>query len=170
MKVFAEEQKFKRWIILSILTVPLIIGISLLFIKEENIPEFNSEDFWGLTITFLIVGIVLLMILSIRLQTKINEQGVYYQFFPIHLTQKFIPWQDISECYLLKYNSLTQYGGYGYRIGLFKNKGTALNVGGEYGIQLVLKNGKKLLIGTQNKNDAERILITYKSKLTLNEK
>ncbi len=170
MKVFAEEQKFKRWIILSILTVPLIIGISLLFIKEENIPEFNSEDFWGLTITFLIVGIVLLMILSIRLQTKINEQGIYYQFFPIHLVQKFIPWQDISECYLLKYNSLTQYGGYGYRIGLFKNKGIVMNVGGEYGIQLVLKTGKKILIGTQNKNDAKRILITYKFKLTSNEK
>lgn len=170
MKIFVEEQKFKRWIILSILTVPLIIGISLLFIKEENIPEFNSEDFWGLTITFLIVGIVLLMILSIRLQTKINEQGIYYQFFPIHLVRKFIPWQDISECYLLKYNSLTQYGGYGYRIGLFKNKGIAMNVGGEYGIQLVLKTGKKILIGTQNKNDAKRILITYKSKLTSNEK
>jgi len=165
MKVFVEEQKFSRWIILSIMMIPLIAGIVPLFIKDKNIPELNSEGFWGLTITFAIVGLVLLLILSISLKTKIDERGIHYQYFPFHFRQKFISWDELNECYVHKYNSFTEYGGYGYRISFSKKKGTALNVGGKYGIQLVLKSGKRLLIGTQKEQEVESVLKTYQSKL-----
>lgn len=167
MKVFVEEQRFKRWILLVVMVVPIVGGIVPLILAENNIPEFNSEGFWGLTITFITISLVFLLILSIRLKTKINEQGIYYQYFPIHFSQKFIPWQDLKEYYVIKYNSLTQFGGYGFRRSFFRNKGTAMNVGGKYGIQLILKNGKKILIGTQNVSDATNVLKTYQSKLNI---
>lgn len=165
MKVFVEKQRFKRWIIVSIMTIPIIAGIAALFIEDKKILNLNSEGILGLTFSFSIVALTLIFILSIRLNTKIDEQGIYYQFFPIHLNQKFIPWSDLKSCEVIKYNSLTQYGGYGYRISFFKNKGTAINIGGNHGIQLVLKSGKRLLIGTQKEQEAEAVLNTYKSKL-----
>lgn len=170
MKVFVEEQKFSRWIILAIMLIPLIAGIASLFIEDKESLGLNQEGVLGLTFTFSIVALVLLFILSIQLKTKIDEQGIYYQFFPIHFSQKFISWGDLKSCEVIKYNSLTQYGGYGYRISFFKNKGTAINIGGDHGIQLVMKSGKRLLIGTQKQEDAKTVLQAYKSKYTLNEK
>ena len=165
MKVFVEEQGFKRWIIISIITLPLIAGIVPLFIEDIESLGLNQEGVIGLTFIFSIVALVLLLILSIRLKTKIDEQGIHYQFFPIHLSQKFISWDDLKSCEVIKYNSLIRYGGYGYRFSFFKNKGTAINIGGNHGIQLVMKSGKRLLIGTQKEQEAKVVLKTYQSKI-----
>jgi len=163
MKVFVEEQRFKKWIIASLIILPLVGGIIPLILVENDFPTFNSEGFWGLVILSIIVLLVLMLLLSIKLSTKINEQGIYYQYFPIHLTQKFISWQAIESYYLTKNYPFNKFGGYGgYKVSLFKNKGTTMNVGGKYGIQLILKNGKKILLGTQNTTGAENILKTYK--------
>ena len=39
----------------------------------------------------------------------------------------------------------------------------AINVSGDIGIQLELKNGKKLLIGTQKEAEAKSVLQTYQN-------
>ncbi|MBJ2175825.1 hypothetical protein JBL43_16340 [Aureibaculum sp. A20] len=74
-------------------------------------------------------------------------------------------WNDISKVYVRKYNAITEYGGWGFRGYIFKTGGKAFNVMGNKGIQIVLKNGKKMLIGTQKEVEAERILNVYKSKI-----
>jgi len=55
----------------------------------------------------------------------------------------------------------------GLKGGFFFNKGRgkAINVSGNIGVQLILKNGDKILIGTQKKEEALRVLETYKNKL-----
>jgi hypothetical protein len=63
-----------------------------------------------------------------------------------------------------KYNPLTEYGGWGYRTGFGKKSG-AMNVKGNIGIQIELSNGKKLLLGTQKKTEANKVLETYKHKM-----
>ena len=172
MKVFVEEQRFKRWILISVMVILIVAVIIPLVIDNEEIPELYSDGFWGLTITFVIVIAVFIFILSIRLQTKINEQGVYYQFFPNQLSEKFISWYDIDKCYIRK-SKFGNFGtgGYGYRRCFFgKSKGVVMNLGGKYGIQLELKNGKNILIGTQKESDAKKVLETYKNKFTPNER
>lgn len=49
------------------------------------------------------------------------------------------------------------YGGWGFRFGLF-GKGRALNVSGNKGIQLVLTDGTRLLIGTNKPDEARQAL------------
>lgn len=171
MKIFIEEQRFKKWFLLPLIALPFIGVLIPYILKKEAFPEMGSETFWGITITILILLTVVIFIVSIHLKTKIDEQGVHYQFFPIHFSEKFISWNEIDKCYLKKYNSIRDFGGYGYRIKPFgRNKGKAINVGGKHGIQLELKNGKRLLIGSQKPLDAEKVLETYKSKFTPNEK
>ena len=164
MKVFVEEQRFKRWILLIVLVIPIVSGIIPIILAKNNTGTLDNESFWGLTITFIGIVLAFLFIWSMRLQTKIDEQGIYYQYFPIHLSQKFITWSDLKDCQVIKYNSLARFGGYGYRRSLFKNKGIAMNVGGKFGVQLILKNGKKILIGTQKEQEAIAVLETYQSK------
>ena len=164
MKVFVEEQRFKRWVLTSLMVVPIVGGLVPLILAENKIPTFESNDFWGMVVMIVSIVLVLLLLLSIKLRTKINEQGIYYQYFPNNLSEKYISWSDIDQCYIKKYNSIRTFGGYGYRRCYIKKRGLMMNVGGKFGIQLVLKNGKKILIGTQNVKDAERVLKTYTTK------
>lgn len=170
MKVFTEEQRFNKWILVLISIMPIIGGIVPILLSEDDALNSNSDGYWGLIIVVCTMTFVTVLMLSIKLSTKINEQGVYYQFFPNQWNEKFTAWTDLEQCYLTEQNSLSKYGGYGYRRCFWgKNKGTALNVGGKYGIQLILKNGKRILIGTQKKEDVQRVLETYATKIKNNE-
>lgn len=79
-------------------------------------------------------------------------------------------WEQIDSAYVRSYNPIGEYGGWGIRGGKLwsKSKGKAINVSGDIGIQLELKNGDKLLIGTQKKEEARSVLATYKSKINNN--
>lgn len=75
-----------------------------------------------------------------------------------------------SKAYVRTYDALSEYGGWGLKGGALWNnsKGKAINVSGNIGIQLELKNGKKLLIGTQKKKEAENVLLNYQTKINNN--
>jgi len=162
MKVFVEEQRFNQWWLYVILAIPLLAPL-LAFLFSANYNNSQEVNAIGISISLIIVSLVIIFILSIRLKTKIDENGVYYQFYPINFNEKFIPWSDISNCYVRKYNPIVEYGGWGYKMSPF-GRGRVLNVKGNRGIQLEFKNGKKLLLGTQSAELAEKTLGTYEYK------
>jgi hypothetical protein len=55
--------------------------------------------------------------------------------------------EDLNECFARKYRPILEYGGWGIRCGW--KGGRAYNVSGNEGVQLVFKNGKRLLIGSK---------------------
>jgi len=105
------------------------------------------------------------LIFFFKLTTRIDEKGIHYQFFPFHFKFKLISWNEISKVFVRTYDPIGEYGGWGLKGGWSKSKGKAINVSGDIGIQLELKTGKKLLIGTQKENDAKSVLETYNSKI-----
>ena len=60
-----------------------------------------------------------------------------------------------------EYKPIMEYGGWGIR-GFGSNR--ALNIKGKIGLQLVFKNGQKLLIGTQKADEIVKILAPFKNK------
>ncbi len=66
-------------------------------------------------------------------------------------------WEDISKAYIREYKPVAEYGGWGVR-GFFSSSGRAYNVSGNVGLQVELKNGKKILIGTQKQETIEELL------------
>jgi hypothetical protein len=168
MKIFIEKQKF---------TQPLvIIGLLLAFIATAyttvlQLKTISGGDFGEIlkaSLGIIIMLLVTFFIFSIKLKTRIDEKGVYYQFFPIHFSYKFIPWNTLDKCYIRNYNAITEYGGWGFRFSFFRKRGKAFNVKGDIGLQLVLKNGEKILIGTQKKDELQRTIDTYKNKIINN--
>ena len=83
------------------------------------------------------------MFYNIRLKTRVSEEGLHYQFFPIHLKERTIPFRDIESFKARKYSPFKEFGGWGIRFGF---EGKAYNVSGKEGLQLVLKKQKKSFI------------------------
>jgi hypothetical protein len=57
-----------------------------------------------------------------------------------------IPLKNVARAYARTYRPLREYGGWGIRYGF---DGKAFNMRGNQGVQLVLQNGEKVLIGSQ---------------------
>ncbi len=160
-KTFKETQRFNQgWIILLLTMIILISLMPILLMFQQ--PQSSSTDWRIIALSFGIVLLVCLLILNIKLKTEIDKQGIHYQFGP--LTKKTILWQDIEQCYVRSYSPIREFGGWGIRFGF---NGRAFNVKGNQGIQLVLKSGKKILIGTQKSEEAQQIIHAHKPNLTL---
>ncbi|WP_282031895.1 hypothetical protein [Winogradskyella eximia] len=168
MRIFKEEQRFNQVWLIVLMLVSTIVPIGI-YVKEyiENPKNFTSLELIGLIfLIFFASGFIFFF----KLTTRIDEKGIHYKFFPFHLSFKVIKWNELNNAYIRTYDPLGEYGGWGLKGGILwnKSKGKAINVSGDVGIQLVLKNGKKLLIGTQKQEEAKNILATYKTKIIAN--
>ena len=163
MKVFKEEQRFTQTWLVTLLGISLIVPIVILaseYFKEDTKMSINEFVFSSLGIV--ICGV---FIFFFKLKTRIDEIGIHYQFVPFHFSFKKITWKEITKAYVKSYNPISDFGGWGLKGGWSNSKGKAINVSGDVGIQLELKNGKKILIGTQKKEEATQVLLTYQNKL-----
>ena len=160
MRIFKEEQRFTQsWLIIVIL-VSIIVPVAILF-KEAG---FMSILEIASTLSIIIIAPTLIFIF--KLTTRIDDIGIHYKFFPFHFKMKTIKWTEIKSAHVRNYDPIGEYGGWGLKGGLFwkKDKGIAINVSGDIGIQLELKSGKKLLIGTKKEIESKNVLNTYESK------
>jgi hypothetical protein len=147
---FKEEQRFTQWGLWLFFT--LVIGdLAYTYFNGGN---GKTDGIIGAVITCL----VFLSFLFFKLKTRINQQGIYVQFVPFHRQERFYPWERIQEISIRSYHPIREYGGWGLR-GLGSNR--ALNVKGKVGIQLVLTNGDRLLIGTQEGEQARKAIDAF---------
>ena len=73
-----------------------------------------SSDFNNISASYLLVVIItVVFVYSMKLRVCVKNQGLSYQFFPIHLKQNLIKKEDIKYIELVKYNPVTDYGGWG---------------------------------------------------------
>lgn len=155
--LFEEEQRFNQkflWGFLVIINLALFVScIVILFFNNEN----NLNVLFGFLPAIVILVAVTYLIAKSKLVTQIRENGIYVKFYPFHLSFKKYSWEDINELYLRKYKPLTEYGGWGLKLG---PSGSAYNVSGNVGIQLVLKNNSKVLIGTNTPDNVIDVLTT----------
>lgn len=161
---FIESQRFtKKWHFV------LIGGILLLTISsnfDTLISAINTSDF-GLLLKLVgsvFVGVFLFFFL--QLKTSINSIGIHYQFIPFHRKKRLIAWNEIETIAVITYRPLFDYGGWGIRMKSLDGSNIALNVSGKIGIYMQLKNGNKLLIGTQKKQEVETIVAHFFQKST----
>ena len=159
MKVFKEEQRFRQVWLMVLLGFSLLVPVGLIikeYIKDNT--SMTTNEFLGS-----LIGIIasVLLIFIFKLSTRIDEKGIHYQFFPFHFSMKTLLWSEITKAEIRTYDPIGEYGGWGLRYSFNKKKGNAVNVSGNIGIQLTLKNGKKLLIGTQKKEAVSSVLKTY---------
>lgn len=164
MKVFLEQQKFNQPLVIIALYVAFIVVIGSIISKWEELSTGDTTGKIEGTIGLLIIILVAMLFYHLKLKTRIDEKGIGYQFSPFHLKPTAITWNLISKCYIRKYKGFTEFGGWGMKRRIY-GKGRCYTTKGNIGLQLELKNGKQVLIGTQKKEELQRVLKTYQHKL-----
>ena len=151
---FHEEQQFRQpwlWILLLAMTA----GVAALFVHGLYTQLVLGQP-WGdspmsdtglvisAALTIGVSGGIALLFLKLKLVTTVDADGVHVRFFP--LTRKHIPFDNIVSSKARTYRPIREYGGWGIR---YSRKGHAYNVSGDRGVQLELREGRPLLIGSQ---------------------
>ena len=152
--VFHERQRFNQWWFLLI-----FISINSLFIAG-CIIQLGMGKPWGdkpMSDTMLIIFTISSILFSvsfffIRLDTVIDNDGVYEQMFPLQLKFKFTPWNNILNTRVKK----MRFSGWGIR---YDAGGEVMyTIFGKYVLELTLNNNKKISIGTQKPDELMEFL------------
>ncbi|MFP4089211.1 MAG: hypothetical protein ACLFUB_07505 [Cyclobacteriaceae bacterium] len=156
---FIEVQKLRQlWIWMLIAAAfALLTGMSihqwLLSTTAENLLTWPSVLFAGSVLLLLA-----LFLYKSHLLTGIDKHGIYFRFFPLQLRYHMLRWEEIEEAYVREYDALSDYGGWGIKYG---SHGKAYTVRGKYGLQLDLKDGRSILLGTQKPIEMERQILRF---------
>ncbi|MDA3953434.1 MAG: DUF6141 family protein [Bacteroidales bacterium] len=145
---FSEKQSFRNvWILVGFI---LINGLTVYGLYQQvllgkpwgNNPMSNS----GLIITEVLVFAFSLWYWNIKLVVKVLDEGIYIKFLMMQFKYKLIEFNQIDTCKAIEYNAIKEFGGWGIK-GIKHKK--AYTTSGKFGVQLKLKNGNTVLIGTK---------------------
>lgn len=136
--LFKETQRFSQWWLWLLL---LGTGV-LLFYAQANLGP-------------IIIIALSILFLMMRLETKVDDGGIFYRFFPF--VNKKYSWKDIASAQVVDYGFV---GGWGIR--LFTSYGTIYNIKGSKGLAVELRNGQKFCLGTQRPEELQ----TFINKIT----
>lgn len=154
--LFKEEQSFNQWWVWLILIsatlisiVPFMIGIYTQEILGEswgNNPASTATLVIILSFALVLMIGLIMLFFKLRLQVEIKESGLKFRFPPLASKWKMISKEEIESFEVRSYRPVSEYGGWGIK-GTMKNR--AYNVSGNNGMQFKLKDGRKILFGTQ---------------------
>lgn len=156
---FHEKQRFtQRWIFFLLLAINglLVWGVFQQLVLGKPFGDKPAGDLELVVVTLVTLGISLGM-KTFCLETIILSDGIYVRFSPFHRKMKYYPWEVVTQCYVRTYSPILEYGGWGFRIGLF-GKGKAYNIVGDEGLQLTFADKRRLLIGTQRATELTEVL------------
>ena len=150
MVLYREEQSFGRstlaWLILALQIIPLIMVV-------VGLQTDDAEALVGGVAAFVIIGLVQLWILTARLVTVVDQDALRISFRWLW-PSRTIKHGDI-ERYEARTYGLFDSGGWGVHYAL---AGWTYNVSGNRGVALTLKNGSRLLVGSQQPESLVRAL------------
>src|ERR1700691_1425195 len=109
MKSFTESQRFNQWWLWAILLASPVIVIVANMLQHPGIGFPNAVNNIGVAIGLPLILMLRLFVLG----TTVDEDGVSYQFFPIHHKPRKKSWDEISSAYVRQYRPIAEYGGWG---------------------------------------------------------
>ena len=153
--IFREVQKFAPWlywyIVLAMAAAVIIDCFALLEMTSRQTPPQARQIILLITCGIILPIAIAVFFLMLKMETEVRPDTLYVRFFPFHIHFKKFAAVDLAKHYARTYKPLLEYGGWGIRCGW--RGGRAYNVSGNQGVQLIFKNGKKLLIGSQKADE-----------------
>ncbi len=153
---FHEVQRYtQRWLWLLLITTTLLATLPFAYgiYSQEvlGIPWGNNPGSTGLLVFVLlldsaIMSVLLVLFIKMQLIVEIRNDGIWFRYPPLLYKWKMIAKEEIDRFEIRVYNPVFEFGGWGIK-GSSRNK--SFTVSGKTGLQLYLKNGKKVLFGTQ---------------------
>ncbi len=150
--LFREAQRFRHWFFwlpIAIVTVVIWYQFAQQIVVgrppgTEPIPDWAA---WVLTLVFGIGFPVFAVI--VRLVTEVRPGTLSIRLVPF--PGRHIPLREIQSVESREYSPMGEFGGWGIRVS--RDGGKAYNAYGKQGVQLMLSDGKRVLIGTQRADE-----------------
>ncbi|MHC4457807.1 MAG: DUF6141 family protein [Planctomycetota bacterium] len=163
--IFREVQKFSLWLrLVVVFVVCLTVVIAYSRLREKILPSGEILPIIFVVFIAILFPTAIAVLFSImKLETEVRDESLYVRFFPFHISFKKFTADDLSQFYARTYKPIREYGGWGIRCGLGKT-GKAYNVSGNKGVQLVFKNDKRLLIGSQKPDELAEAIGSFMGK------
>ena len=153
MPTYTETQRPRQTWFFLIIALLALFGWGLFIqqiVRRKPVGDNPMSDV-GATIVAALLGLALpAFFLWFKLETTIYPDRVEIRMAP--LTRRVIRASEIAGAEARTYRPLREFGGWGIR-GWGANK--AYNMSGDQGVQLVLTNGNRILIGTQHPQELE---------------
>ncbi|HPZ08245.1 MAG TPA: DUF6141 family protein [Candidatus Eremiobacteraeota bacterium] len=159
--LFMEVQQFRQaWLWVSILILAVIAWGSLMY----QIRLFTASTAGNIfpvhplvfVLSWIVFGILSPLFLYMnKFVIKVCYDAVYIQYFPFHFSFRKIYLEHIKRYKVRTYSAIKEFRGWGIRTG--KNT-RAYTVSGIHGVLLELKDGKKILLGSQKAEELERAI------------
>lgn len=154
MIVYKEIQQMRQWwlwvILMVVAAVPIWRYMQLLDSGQTYGEALFSLDF---LMVMAVPVLVLLLFVLIKLTTEVGAEGIKIRYFPLWGTR--ISWDEVQTAEVI------QYGFVGYGIRLSFRHGMVYNTSGNMGLQIVKKNGNKILIGTQRPDELQTVVENF---------
>jgi hypothetical protein len=164
---FEEVQAFREssWVWTLVITILLAALLPIMYglyqqlgtgVPWGNKSMTDSDLIFVFLFTLMSTGIGAFVVLSSKLEVKIDEQGIHYRYFPVTSRwQLIIPDQIASYTLEKRFNIFES--GFGYFRSLFR-KIKSYRIRGSQHLSLKLKNGYRILLGTQNPEGLEQAM------------
>lgn len=121
------------------------------YIADAGQPEYDSPQF---TWVVLLMWVPLIAILALgRYDLRIDTEGVHYRFMPRAWKWKLIPRDNIASVEIRKPKNLHERISCGYKRRVFHQK-IFMNIAGRSFIEIVCKDGKRIVAGTTDPESA----------------
>ncbi|MBC8489807.1 MAG: hypothetical protein H8D45_27645 [Bacteroidetes bacterium] len=175
---FKEEQQIMKpwhWFFIIPIWLVTIISFSIGFYQQFvlGIPWGDKPMtdtgllFTGIFVLSILIALTLLFF-TMKLIVEVRGKGIRYRYPPVIRRYRSIQKELINRFEVRKYKPIIQYGGWGIRVKgrrmKRRNWGIAYSVSGNIGMQLYLKDGKKVLFGTQRSEAFERAVVKMMRK------
>ena len=140
-----EEHQYQRRLLPWILVAGIWIASIWNIYKNGISAEHNIYDILILLILPLTITLLLFLF---RLSIKIDKEFFMFKMFPFHWHFRKIKLNEISNATVKEYNTDRTFHGWGMGIQWNKNY-RSYTVNGYKGVEISLKKGKEIFIGTQ---------------------
>jgi hypothetical protein len=150
--LFREVQRFHHWFF----WLPIIVVVGVIwwqFIQQVIVgrpPGTEPIADWAAWVLTLVFGIGFPVFAAVvRLVTEVSPGRLSVRLVPF--SGRVVATDDIETAYAREYSPMREFGGWGVRLGA--DGGRAYNAHGKEGVQLVLKDGRHILVGTQRADE-----------------
>jgi hypothetical protein len=156
--LYHEEQRFRTGILMFLLVLGLLLPIGILFYMM-NIGQTGRSEFTLSTIAILVIEIpIFVFFYYTKLETIVTEEGLSYRWWPLQNKYRLL-FKDDMEKLSTRGGPILTYG-----IHWMPGYGWVHNVRGREGLQIRMRSGRKLFIGSQKLNELKAVLETLLKK------
>jgi len=149
---FHEDQYAPAWVWALVGGVALISGAAV----GQAAVKAGAKAGFALAPS---LGVAGAMAALCRMTTRVDHEGVHVVYGLVPIYRNSFPLSEIESAKAETYSPLREFGGWGIR-GFGKNR--ALNMQGNRGVRLTLKNGDRMLIGSARAEDLEVAINSFR--------